>query len=86
MTGFDFLADGAGFWMPPQASDYAENVDALFYFILALSVFFFVLLMEVQRVADEPPLEPDGPQLQARVLVVGHPDGAPHRHLRVGLP
>jgi cytochrome c oxidase subunit 2 len=45
MTGFDFLADGAGFWMPPQASDFAENVDALFYFILALSVFFFVLLM-----------------------------------------
>jgi cytochrome c oxidase subunit 2 len=48
MTGFpSFLADSTdkGFWMPPQASDFAANVDALFYFILALSVFFFVLLM-----------------------------------------
>jgi len=46
MTGFySFLADGKGFWMPPQASDFAENVDALFYFILWLSVLVFVVLM-----------------------------------------
>jgi cytochrome c oxidase subunit 2 len=42
-----FLAtyEGQGFWMPQQASDHAVNVDALFQFILWLSVFFFVLLM-----------------------------------------
>lgn len=34
-----------GFWMPPAASDFAHNVDALFNFILWLSVFFFVVLM-----------------------------------------
>jgi cytochrome c oxidase subunit 2 len=46
MTG-PFLAtyEGQGFWMPQQASDHAVNVDALFSFILWLSVFFFVLLM-----------------------------------------
>lgn len=38
-------SDGSSFWMPPQASDFAVNVDALFNFILWLSVFFFVLLM-----------------------------------------
>lgn len=37
--------DGSSFWMPPQAADFAVNVDALFNFILWLSVFFFVLLM-----------------------------------------
>lgn len=37
--------DGSSFWMPPQASEFAGNVDALFNFILWLSVFFFVLLM-----------------------------------------
>jgi len=36
---------GKGFWMPEAASDYAQHVDALFTFIMALSVFFFVLLM-----------------------------------------
>jgi cytochrome c oxidase subunit 2 len=47
MTGLFFLADasGKGFWMPPAASEYAEHVDALFMFILVLSVLFFVLLM-----------------------------------------
>ncbi|MCC6623687.1 MAG: cytochrome c oxidase subunit II [Deltaproteobacteria bacterium] len=34
-----------GFWMPDQASDFAVHVDALFNFILWLSIFFFVLLM-----------------------------------------
>ena len=47
MTGLSFLADagGKGFWMPEVASDFAEHVDALFVFILVLSVFFFALLM-----------------------------------------
>jgi len=35
----------AGFWMPTQASDFAESVDSLFSFILWLSIFFFILLM-----------------------------------------
>ena len=38
-------AGGKGFWMPEAASDYAQHVDALFTFIMALSVFFFVMLM-----------------------------------------
>jgi cytochrome c oxidase subunit 2 len=38
-------AGGKGFWMPEVASDFAENVDALFTFIMLLSVFFFALLM-----------------------------------------
>jgi len=37
--------DGSSFWMPPQASEFAVDVDALFNFILWLSVFFFLLLM-----------------------------------------
>ena len=47
MTTGLFLATagGRGFWMPEQASDFATNVDALFQFILWLSIFFFVLLM-----------------------------------------
>jgi len=47
MTGLTLIADagGRGFWMPEVASDFAENVDSLFTFIMALSVFFFVLLM-----------------------------------------
>ncbi len=42
-----FIAEsgGKGFWMPEVASDFAENVDSLFTFIMVLSVFFFVLLM-----------------------------------------
>ncbi len=41
------VADGSGggFWMPPQASDFAVGVDGLFDFILYCSIFFFVLLM-----------------------------------------
>jgi len=38
-------AGGKGFWMPEVASDFAEHVDALFMFILVLSVFFFIVLM-----------------------------------------
>jgi len=36
---------GDGVWFPPQASTFAESSDSLFYFILALCVFFFILLM-----------------------------------------
>ncbi len=36
--------DGS-FWMPPQVSTVAQSVDWLFYFILAISVFFFVLIV-----------------------------------------
>jgi len=32
------------FWMPTQASSYAGRVDWVFYFILAISAFFFVLI------------------------------------------
>lgn len=31
-------------WMPPPASDLAEPVDSLFYFIMGLSIFFFLLI------------------------------------------
>lgn len=36
---------GGSFWMPPQASTVAPDVDGLFDFILWLSVFFFVLIL-----------------------------------------
>jgi cytochrome c oxidase subunit 2 len=36
---------GRSFWMPPQVSTVAPNVDFLFYFILGISVFFFVLIV-----------------------------------------
>lgn len=32
-------------WMPPEASTFANEMDPLFYFVLYLSVFFFVLLI-----------------------------------------
>lgn len=32
------------FWMPSQASSYAPDVDWVFYFILAISAFFFLLI------------------------------------------
>lgn len=38
------MNDGT-FWMPPQASTFAEQSDPLFYFILAVSTAFFVVLM-----------------------------------------
>lgn len=39
------LGDSGGFWMPPRASTVAGDVDWLFYFILWISVFFFVLIL-----------------------------------------
>ncbi len=36
---------GRSFWMPPQVSTTASGVDWLFYFILGISVFFFVLIV-----------------------------------------
>ncbi|MGM0577292.1 MAG: cytochrome c oxidase subunit II [Myxococcota bacterium] len=45
-TAGPLLASAEGsFWMPPQASNFAGDIDPLFYFILWLSIFFFVLLM-----------------------------------------
>jgi cytochrome c oxidase subunit 2 len=41
----DLTTQGGGFWMPVQASDFAVKVDALYDFILWLSVFFFFLLI-----------------------------------------
>lgn len=47
--GFEWLSalpegEGASFWMPPQVSTVAADVDWLFNFILWISVFFFVLI------------------------------------------
>jgi cytochrome c oxidase subunit 2 len=41
------LPEGGGpsFWMPPQVSTFAHSVDWLFDFILAISVFFFALIV-----------------------------------------
>lgn len=39
------LASGGSFWMPEDASTTAGAVDAVFYFILWVSVFFFVLVV-----------------------------------------
>ncbi len=36
--------NGGGFWMPPQASTVAAEVDSLFDFILYLNYFFFALI------------------------------------------
>ncbi|RMF71877.1 MAG: cytochrome c oxidase subunit II [Acidobacteria bacterium] len=36
---------GGGFWMPQSASTTAPEVDFVFYFILAISAFFFVLIV-----------------------------------------
>jgi cytochrome c oxidase subunit 2 len=46
MTGWtaSVLAEGS-FWMPQAASSIAGDVDALYYFILWLCVFFFILVM-----------------------------------------
>ncbi len=35
----------SSFWMPEQASTYADEVDWLFYFILGISTFFFLLIL-----------------------------------------
>lgn len=40
------LAQAQGqFWMPPKASDYADDVDSVFGFIMAVSAFFFLLIV-----------------------------------------
>jgi cytochrome c oxidase subunit 2 len=39
--------DKGSFWMPPQISTVAHNVDSLFNFILWISVFFFLLIVAV---------------------------------------
>jgi len=45
MQTFSLIARGGSFWMPEQASTFAANTDALFYFIFYLCVAFFVGLM-----------------------------------------
>jgi cytochrome c oxidase subunit 2 len=42
--------DGSSFWMPPQVSTVAHHTDWLFNFILAISVFFFVLIVALMVV------------------------------------
>jgi cytochrome c oxidase subunit 2 len=42
--------DGSSFWMPPQVSTVAQGVDWLFNFILAISVFFFLLIVALMVV------------------------------------
>ncbi|MCW8137644.1 MAG: cytochrome c oxidase subunit II [Planctomycetota bacterium] len=39
--------DAGGFWLPPQASEQAADVDWLFWFIFYLCTFFFVLIIAV---------------------------------------
>ncbi len=38
-------AEGATFWLPPQASTYAGDTDFVFYFIYWTCVFFFIVMM-----------------------------------------
>jgi cytochrome c oxidase subunit 2 len=41
----NILADvGGTFWLPPRSSSYADDVDWLFWFIMAVSIIFFVLI------------------------------------------
>jgi cytochrome c oxidase subunit 2 len=41
---------GGGFWMPPQASTVAGRLDAVFYLIYWICVFFFVLIVGIMIV------------------------------------
>jgi cytochrome c oxidase subunit 2 len=41
----NILADTGSFWMPPQGSDMAGEIDWLFYFIYYICVFFFLLIL-----------------------------------------
>ncbi|QGJ72045.1 Cytochrome c oxidase subunit II [Planctomycetales bacterium 10988] len=41
---FGQLPPGSSFWFPPAASNVAEGIDWVFYFILYLCLFFFVLI------------------------------------------
>jgi cytochrome c oxidase subunit 2 len=45
-TMLNLLADAGGsFWMPPQGSDMAGDVDWLFFFIFYICLFFFLLIL-----------------------------------------
>lgn len=44
MNGLLIGSSEQTFWMPPQASSYAEPIDGVFYFILYVSAFFFVVI------------------------------------------
>ncbi len=39
------MPDGSTFWMPPKASTVAPAVDWVFYFVLAISTFFFLVIV-----------------------------------------
>lgn len=45
LTNLTVAAEGSTFWMPPQASTFAVEADAIYYFIYWLCVLSFVLLM-----------------------------------------
>lgn len=58
-------ADTGTFWLPPQASEQAADVDWLFWFIMWVCVFFFALIIAAaayfawkyrRRTPDQPPL------------------------------
>jgi len=45
LVAMNILADTGGtFWLPPRSSSYADDVDWLFWFIMAISIIFFVLI------------------------------------------
>ena len=44
-AGMAAAAEGGTFWMPPQASTVAADVDKVFYFIYYIDIVFFVLMM-----------------------------------------
>src|SRR5580700_7877910 len=49
LAALNILADhpdlGGTFWLPPRSSSYADDVDWLFWFIMAVSVIFFLLIL-----------------------------------------
>jgi cytochrome c oxidase subunit 2 len=45
LSGGLFAQTEQGFWMPEQASSFSSAVDSVFYFILAISTFFFCLIV-----------------------------------------
>ena len=47
LAGVGLGPDDGSFWLPPDASTTAHNVDWLFQFILGISVFFFLLIVAV---------------------------------------
>jgi len=45
-VALNILADvGGSFWLPPRSSSYAEDNDWLFWFIMAVSIIFFLLIL-----------------------------------------